>query len=98
MSALEAPHPDDVSQPPAAKKLPTTTTLHGDTRVDDYAWLRDRNHPDTIAYLEAENAYADAVMQPTEPLQQQLYQEMLGRIRQTDMNVPFRKDGWFYYS
>jgi oligopeptidase B len=98
MSALEAPQPDDVSQPPAAKKLPTTTTLHGDTRVDDYAWLRDRDHPDTAAYLEAENAYADAVMKPAEPLQEQLYQEMLDRIRQTDMDVPFRKNGWSYYS
>ena len=69
MSALEVPTPDDVSQPPMAKKLPTTTTLHGDKRVDDYGWLRDKTSPETIAYLEAENAYADAVMKPTEELQ-----------------------------
>jgi oligopeptidase B len=81
-----------------AKKVRTTSTLHGDTRVDDYAWLRDKNSPETLAYLEAENAYADAVMKPTEELQEQLYQEMLGRIRQTDMNVPFRKGAWSYYT
>jgi oligopeptidase B len=95
MSALEAPNAD---VPPVAKKVRTTSTLHGDTRVDDYAWLRDKTDPDTIAYLEAENAYADAVMAPTQALQEQLYGEIVGRIQQTDMNVPFRKDGWFYYS
>jgi oligopeptidase B len=95
MSALEAPSP---VIPPKAKKVRTTSTLHGDTRVDDYAWLRDKTSPDTLAYLEAENAYADAVMKPTEALQDQLYAEALGRIQQTDMNVPFRKDGWFYYT
>jgi oligopeptidase B len=101
MSALEVPTPDDVSQPipqsPRARKLPTATTLHGETRADDYAWLRDKASPETLAYLDAENAYADAVMKPTEPLQEQLYGEMLGRIQQTDIAVPFRKDGWFYY-
>jgi oligopeptidase B len=84
--------------PPMAMKRRTTSALHGDTRVDDYAWLRDKTDPETVAYLDAENAYADAVMKPTEPLQEQLYAEMLGRIQQTDMNVPFRKDGWFYYT
>jgi len=81
-----------------AKKLPATFTLHDDTRVDDYGWLRDKSSAETLAYLDAENAYADAIMQPAEELQQKLYEEMLGRIQQTDMNVPFRKDGWFYYS
>jgi len=95
MSALEALHAD---LPPVAKKVRTTSTLHGDTLVDDYAWLRDKSSPETLAYLEAENAYADAVMKPTEELQEQLYQEMLGRIRQTDMNVPFRKGAWSYYT
>ena len=64
-----------------AKKLPTTFTLHGDTCVDDYGWLRDKSSAETLAYLDAENAYADAVMQPAEELQQKLYDEMLGRIR-----------------
>jgi oligopeptidase B len=84
--------------PPVARKVPKTVTLHGDERVDDYGWLRDKKSADTIAYLEAENAYADAVMKPTEGLQKRLYDEMLGRIKQTDMNVPYRKNGYFYYS
>ena len=95
MSALEAPRTD---LPPIAKKLRTTSTLHGDTCVDDYAWLRDKSSAETIAYLNAENAYADAVMKPTESLQEELYQELLSRIQQTDMNVPFRKGVWFYYT
>jgi oligopeptidase B len=88
----------EVPTPPVAKKVPKSFTLHGDTRVDDYGWLRDKKSAETLAYLEAENAYADALMKPTEKLQQQLYDEMLGRIKQTDINVPYRKNGWFYYS
>ena len=95
MSALEAP---DADAPPVAKQVRTTFTLHGDTRADEYAWLRDKASPETLAYLEAENAYADAMMKPTEELQERLYREMLGRIRQTDMNVPFRKGAWLYYT
>jgi oligopeptidase B len=98
LSALEIPASAEVSKPPLAKKLPTTFTLHGDTRIDEYGWLRDKSSPETLAYLDAENAYADAVMRPFDELQRTLYDEMLGRIQQTDMNVPFRKDGWFYYS
>jgi oligopeptidase B len=88
----------EVPPPPLAKKVPKSITLHGDTRVDDYGWLRDKKSSETLAYLQAENAYADAVMKPTETLQKQLYDEMLGRIRQTDINVPYRRNGWFYYS
>jgi oligopeptidase B len=95
MSALEAPRTDLA---PVAKKIRTSVTVHGDARADDYAWLRDKASPETLAYLEAENAYADAVMEPTRELQEQLYQEMLGRIQQTDMNVPFRKGDWLYYT
>jgi len=84
--------------PPRAKVVPVSTTLFGDTRTDPYAWLRDRNDPDTIPYLEAENAYTKAMTQPTEPLQAQLYDEMLGRIKQTDLSVPVKKDDYFYYS
>jgi oligopeptidase B len=84
--------------PPVAKKHPVTVALHDDERTDDYGWLRDKNSPETVAYLNAENAYADLVMKPTEQLQEQLYQEMLGRIRQTDMQVPYRKDGFLYYA
>jgi oligopeptidase B len=85
-------------QPPVAKKVPQTLTLHGDERVDEYGWLRDKKSPETIAYLEAENAYAEAVMKPTEELQKKLYEEMLGRIKQTDIQVPYRKGAYFYYT
>src|SRR5688500_15919995 len=88
----------EVATPPVAKKIPKSLTMHGEERVDDYGWLRDKASAETIAYLEAENAYADSVMKPTEKLQKQLYDEMLGRIKQTDINVPYRNDGYFYYS
>ena len=84
--------------PPVAKKIPQTLTLHGDERVDEYGWLRDKKSPETLAYLEAENAYADAVMKPTEELQKKLYDEMLGRIKQTDIQVPYHKGAYLYYS
>ena len=85
-------------KPPVAKKVPQTFTLHGDERVDEYGWLRDKKNAETIAYLDAENAYADAMMKPVEELQKKLYEEMLGRIKQTDMQVPYRKDGYLYYT
>ena len=84
--------------PPIAKRMPRTTPVHGDTLFDDYYWLRDKSNPEVISYLEAENAYALAVMKPTEPLQETLYQEMLARIQQTDLSVPYRLGGYFYYS
>jgi oligopeptidase B len=84
--------------PPVANKVPRTTTLHGDTRVDDYYWLRDKKDPEAIAYLEAENAYTRAVMKKTEPFQEKLYREMLGRIKQADLEVPYRLGGWWYYT
>src|ERR1700742_1959133 len=79
-------------KPPVAKKNPKTTTVHGDTLVDDYYWLRERDNPDVMKYLEAENAYTDAIMKPTEAFQESLYKEMVGRIKETDVNVPY-KDG-----
>ena len=84
--------------PPATAKRPHVTKIHGDTLVDNYFWLREKSNPDVIAHLEAENAYTAAVMKPTEPLQQKLYDEMLGHIKQTDVNVPYKLGGWFYYS
>ncbi len=85
-------------KPPVAKKDPKKITLHGDTRVDDYGWLREKSSPETISYLEAENAYADAVMKPTEEFRKKLYDELLSHIKETDVNVPYRKGGHFYYS
>jgi len=72
--------------------------LHGDRRVDHYAWLRNKGNPEVIAYLEAENAYTDAILKPTETLQEKLYQEMLGRIQQTDLSVPYRLRGYLYFT
>jgi oligopeptidase B len=84
--------------PPAARKKPTVRELHGDTFVDDYFWLRDKSNPEVISYLEAENAHAASVMGPFAPLQDTLYQEMLGRIKETDLSVPVRDGGYYYYS
>jgi len=72
--------------------------LHGDRRVDHYAWLRHKESPEVIAYLEAENAYTDALMKPTEGFQEKLYQEMLRRILQTDLSVPYRLRGYHYFT
>jgi oligopeptidase B len=85
-------------QPPVARKEPTQTSLHGVTLTDDYAWLRDREHPDVTAYLEAENAYAAAVMAPLEELREHLYEEMLSHVKQTDVSVPYRDGHWWYYT
>ena len=84
--------------PPKANRIPTSTVLHGETRSDDYAWLRDKTNPEVVAYLEAENAYTTEVMQPTEVLQKQLYDEMLARIKEDDSRPPVKRDDWYYYS
>lgn len=83
---------------PTAKKVPHEMSIHGHTRIDNYYWLNQREDPEVIAYLEAENAYTDEVMAPTEALRQQLYDEMLGRIQQTDMSVPYLLSGYSYYT
>jgi oligopeptidase B len=85
-------------RPPAAKRLPKVEVVHGERRVDDYAWLRDREDPAVREYLEAENAYTEAVLAPLAPLREGLYREMLGRIQETDETVPFRRGDWLYYS
>ncbi len=84
--------------PPVAPASPAVTTIHGESRIDEYAWLRDRDDPRVLAYLEAENAYTQSVMRRTEGLQERLYQEMRGRIKETDLSVPTREDGWLYYT
>ena len=86
------------AQPPVARREPVEHVLHGDRRVDHYAWLRQKENPEVIAYLEAENAYADAVLRSTEGFQEKLYQEMLGRIQQTDLTVPYRRRGYLYFT
>ncbi len=84
--------------PPVARKIPKVDTVHGDRRQDDYFWMRDKANPDVAAYLEAENAYTDAVLKPTEAFQDALYKEMLARIKETDEEVPYRKGAYLYYS
>jgi oligopeptidase B len=84
--------------PPAARREPKVDVVHGEKRADEYFWLRRKEDPEVRAYLEAENAYTDLVMKPTVPLQEALYSEMLGRIKETDLTVPYRKGDFFYYS
>src|SRR5580658_1128816 len=88
----------DLPAPPIAAKIPIETRKHGVTLRDDYAWLRDKERPEVTAYLEAENAYAEAVMAPLAGLREKLYQEMLSHVKQTDVSVPYRDGGWWYYS
>lgn len=84
--------------PPVAGKRPKSDTIHGDLRVDDYFWLREKTNPEVKKYLNAENAYAEQLLAPTKGLQEKLYQEMLGRIKETDLSVPYRQGDYFYYS
>ncbi|MBW4657932.1 MAG: S9 family peptidase [Drouetiella hepatica Uher 2000/2452] len=88
----------EVLAPPIAAQHPYVHSLHGDERVDPYFWMRDRENPEVIAYLEAENAYTEAMMEQTRSLQQSLYDEILGRIQETDLSVPYRKGNYYYYS
>ncbi len=92
-----APLDPTAAKPPLARTIPKKDTLHGDTRVDDYYWLREKTNPAVTAYLEAENAYTAAVMKPTEPLQLALYKEMRGRIKEADLSVPYRLGDYWYY-
>ena len=94
MQAAETPLPP----PPVAKTVPKSITQHGETRNDPYFWLREKTNPETIAYLEAENAYFGAVTRPVEELKKTLYSEMVGRIQETDLSVPERRDDYFYYT
>ena len=93
--AFDAATPPDVARKPHEVKAP-----FGATRNDDYYWLRDdeRKDPAVLAYLAAENAYADALLAPTRPLQEKLYNEIVGRIKQDDASVPYRERGYWYYT
>jgi len=83
---------------PMTEKKTKTTKIHDDTMIDEYFWLREKTNPEVIAHLEAENAYAEALMKPTAALQDKLYKEMVGHIKETDVTVPYRWNGYFYYS
>jgi oligopeptidase B len=84
--------------PPVARRDAKVDVVHSEKRADEYFWLRRKDDPQVRAYLESENSYTELLMKPTEPLQEALYSEMLGRIKETDLTVPYRKGSSFYYS
>jgi oligopeptidase B len=88
---------DDLPSPPVAKKIPHVTEINGHKLTDNYFWLREKTNPEVRAYLEAENAYTDAVTKPTEAFQKKLYDEMLSRVKETDVEVPYKEGDYFYY-
>lgn len=87
----------DVEAPVAPKKV-KELTMHGDTRIDNYFWMNERDSEDVLSYLNAENAYTDTMMAHTANFQQKLYDEMIARIKKTDESVPVRNRGYYYYS
>jgi oligopeptidase B len=94
-----APEPQRVTPtPPVAERIPKADTLFGDVRTDDYFWLRDKTDPEVIAYLEAENAYTDSMMGHLDKLQEELYDEMVARLVETDTTAPVKNDDYYYYS
>ncbi len=95
---LAACTPKEKIMPPVAKKVTKELTTHGDTRIDNYYWMNDREDPEVIAHLVAENAYKDAVMKHTESLQKTLFDEIKSKIKQEDESVPYKKNGYYYYT
>ncbi len=87
-----------MSQPPVAKKIPKSLEKFGDVRVDDYFWLREKSSPDVTNYLNAENTYTESVLGGLKPFQDQIYKDMLSRIKETDDNVPYLMRGYWYNS
>ncbi|MEN3326559.1 MAG: oligopeptidase, partial [Acidobacteriota bacterium] len=85
-------------KPPMAEKKSKTTNIHGETLVDDYFWLREKANPAVLTHLKAEDSYTEELMKPTAALQEKLYNEMLGHIKQTDVSVPYRWGNYFYYT
>jgi oligopeptidase B len=90
--------PAPAQSPPVARVIPKVDTLHGEILRDDYFWLREKQSPEVRAYLEAENAFTEAGMRHTVALQDRLYGEILGRIKETDLSVPYRDHGYWYYT
>lgn len=99
-TAVPALAQETATPPVAAKKPHQVKAPFGASREDEYYWLRDdtRKNPEMLAYLKAENAYADAVMAPTKPVQEALYKEIVGRIKQDDSTVPYLDNGYWYYT
>ena len=98
LTSSHIPQVNGVPKPPVAKRVAKPQIIHGVDLTDHYFWLRDKANPEVKAYLDAENAYTDAVMKPTLALQDELYKEMVGHIKETDTNVPYKEGEYFYYS
>src|SRR3954468_1208459 len=84
-------------QPPVAERRPTSTEIHSQTRSDDYEWLRDKDAPEVMAYLEAENAYTQERTAHLADLRQSIFEEIKARTKETDLSVPTRNRGYWYY-
>ena len=84
--------------PPVARVIPRVDTLFGDVRVDNYFWMREKSDPAVLEHLKAENAYTEASLRHLEPLREQLYREILGRVKETDLSVPYRDGDYWYYT
>ncbi|MGO4435224.1 oligopeptidase B, partial [Paenarthrobacter sp. RAF9] len=97
-SVPETLAPETTAGPPVAKRVPTRREHHGDVFVDNYEWLRDKESAEVVEHLKAENAYQEAVTAHQEPLRAAIFGEIKGRTQETDLSVPSRKDGWWYYS
>jgi oligopeptidase B len=85
-------------EPPEAKRIPRPRTFHGDTVIDEYAWLADKDDPDTLDYLRAENDYTEAATAGLASRRGQIFEEIKARIQESDLSVPVRKGGWWHYS
>ena len=96
--AFSDPSPTDREVRIMVKKLPTRLEKHGHVRVDEYYWLRERENPEAIAYLKAENERAEKELAHTKAFEEKLFEEIKARIKQTDMSVPYRRDGYYYYT
>lgn len=88
----------NLQNPPIATIKPHTLEKHGDVRIDNYYWLNDRENPEVIDYLNAENAYTSAALKDTEPLQELLFNEIKARIKQDDSSLPYKENGYWYYT
>jgi len=84
--------------PPVAKRVEHRETRHGEMVIDDYHWLREKSNPEVIAYLEAENAYTEALTKDLKPFAEAVYREIRGRLKEADLSVPARRGGYYYYS
>jgi len=84
--------------PPKAKKIAKELLVHGETRIDDYYWMNDREHPDVIKFLEDENEYNEKMTAHTQEFQKDLFEEMKSRIKEDDASVPYKDNGYWYYA